>query len=191
MVRRSGICGGLPHVRVVGHASCHRDCRRRGKPGRLLLVSRLTPSSRRRRRSRCSWNRCRREPTPRPRSGPACKTPCSVAVPAPDAGFSVTFTMPQVPAGHGSGPGDPQSPAISTTPATTTDRAQPGGRGAQAGRAAAERCRKPMRPKKPKQPKAAAAPAAASPFPNPPPLPAAPPAARLDFLRRIAELCGL
>ena len=25
--------------------------------------------------------------------GPGCKTPCSVAVPAPDAGFTVTFTM--------------------------------------------------------------------------------------------------
>src|SRR5947208_14784710 len=27
--------------------------------------------------------------------GPACKTPCSVDVPAPDAGFSVTFAMPK------------------------------------------------------------------------------------------------
>src|SRR3984893_12208141 len=25
--------------------------------------------------------------------GPGCKTPCSVAVPAPDAGFSVTYTL--------------------------------------------------------------------------------------------------
>src|SRR4030088_1929659 len=25
--------------------------------------------------------------------GPSCKTPCSVAVPAPDAGFSVTYTL--------------------------------------------------------------------------------------------------
>jgi hypothetical protein len=25
--------------------------------------------------------------------GPGCKTPCSVSVPAPDSGFSVTFTM--------------------------------------------------------------------------------------------------
>jgi hypothetical protein len=27
--------------------------------------------------------------------GPACKTPCSIDVPAPDAGFSVTFAMPR------------------------------------------------------------------------------------------------
>src|SRR5580704_8537626 len=25
--------------------------------------------------------------------GPSCKTPCSVSVPAPDTGFSVTYTM--------------------------------------------------------------------------------------------------
>src|SRR4030081_3195702 len=25
--------------------------------------------------------------------GPGCKTPCSVAVPAPDSGFSVTYTL--------------------------------------------------------------------------------------------------
>ena len=39
--------------------------------------------------------------------GPGCKTPCSVAVAAPDAGFSVTFALRKVPAGHRSGPGDP------------------------------------------------------------------------------------
>src|SRR3954470_9784068 len=27
--------------------------------------------------------------------GPGCKTPCTVSVPAPDAGFSVTFTLPR------------------------------------------------------------------------------------------------
>src|ERR1700681_905715 len=27
--------------------------------------------------------------------GPGCKTPCSVAVPAPDAGFAVTYTLPR------------------------------------------------------------------------------------------------
>jgi len=26
--------------------------------------------------------------------GPACKTPCAIDVPAPDAGFSVTFASP-------------------------------------------------------------------------------------------------
>src|SRR6185312_3579313 len=27
--------------------------------------------------------------------GPGCKTPCSVSVPAPDAGFAVTFLLPR------------------------------------------------------------------------------------------------
>jgi hypothetical protein len=27
--------------------------------------------------------------------GPSCKTPCSVSVPAPDTGFSVTFNLPK------------------------------------------------------------------------------------------------
>jgi hypothetical protein len=27
--------------------------------------------------------------------GPGCKTPCSVSVPAPDTGFSVTYTLPR------------------------------------------------------------------------------------------------
>ena len=48
--------------------------------------------------------------------GPACKTPCSIDVPAPDAGFSVTFAMPKfqpvtVPVQVIRNPGDSTSPA--------------------------------------------------------------------------------
>ena len=47
--------------------------------------------------------------------GPACKTPCSVDVPAPDAGFSVTFASPKfqpitVPVQVIRNPGDYASP---------------------------------------------------------------------------------
>src|SRR5436305_4426627 len=48
--------------------------------------------------------------------GPGCKTPCTVAVPAPDAGFSVTFTLPKfqpatVPVQVNHIPGDFTTPA--------------------------------------------------------------------------------
>ncbi len=48
--------------------------------------------------------------------GPGCKTPCSIDVPAPDAGFSVTFAMPKfqpvtVPVQVIHNPGDFSSPA--------------------------------------------------------------------------------
>src|SRR5262245_50341234 len=48
--------------------------------------------------------------------GPACKTPCSIDVPAPDAGFSVTFAMPKfqpvtVPVQVIRNPGDATGPA--------------------------------------------------------------------------------
>ena len=48
--------------------------------------------------------------------GPACKTPCSIDVPAPDAGFSVTFASPKfqpvtVPVQVIRNPGDFASPA--------------------------------------------------------------------------------
>jgi hypothetical protein len=89
--------------------------------------------------------------------GPACKTPCSVQVPAPDAGFSVTFAMPKfepvtVPVQVIRNPGDYASPAttiIEPSPvfAELKPAAQP------------PKARRPMRPKK--QPKAAAAPAVA------------------------------
>src|SRR5712671_896751 len=52
--------------------------------------------------------------------GPACKTPCSVAVPAPDSGFSVTFNLPRyasatVPVQVIRNPGDFASPATTMT----------------------------------------------------------------------------
>jgi hypothetical protein len=102
--------------------------------------------------------------------GPACKTPCSLNVPAPDAGFSVTFAMPKfqpvtVPVQVIRNPGD------FTTPASTTIEPSPVFAELKPA-APPPKVRKPMRPKKPKPPKAAAAPAAASPFPNPAPQPA-------------------
>jgi hypothetical protein len=106
--------------------------------------------------------------------GPACKTPCSVAVPAPDSGFSVTFNLPKfqpvtVPVQVIRNPGDFANPATTLTdPNPVFAELRPAGPPPKA-------ARKPMRPKKPKPPKpAAAAPAAGSPFPNPaaPPPPA-------------------
>src|ERR1700691_3513240 len=48
--------------------------------------------------------------------GPGCKTPCSVTVPAPDTGFSVTYTLPRfqpatVPVTVVHNPGDFANPA--------------------------------------------------------------------------------
>src|SRR5271163_655853 len=48
--------------------------------------------------------------------GPGCKTPCSVSVPAPDSGFSVTYTLARfqsatVPVQVIRNPGDFTSPA--------------------------------------------------------------------------------
>ena len=106
--------------------------------------------------------------------GPACKTPCSVEVPAPDAGFTVTFAMPRfqpatVPVQVIRTPGDVTSPAtVLVEPNPVFAELKPA--------ASPPTARKPMRPKKkPNAPKAAAAPAAASPFPSPAP---AQPAAR-------------
>ena len=79
--------------------------------------------------------------------GPGCKTPCSVSVPAPDAGFTVTFDAAQVPAGHRPGPGDPQSRRF-RHPRLDHHRSKPGIRRTETRRPAA--AAKPMRPKKPK-----------------------------------------
>jgi hypothetical protein len=88
-------------------------------------------------------------------AGPGCTTPCSLAVPAADSGFSVTFTKAKfepvtIPVQVVNVPGDFSTPA-----STSIDP-------------------NPVRPKKPKPPQgAAAAPAAAgSPFPTPAPPPA-------------------
>jgi hypothetical protein len=96
--------------------------------------------------------------------GPACKTPCSVSVPAPDAGFTVTFALPRfqpvtVPVQVIRNPGDFANPATTVVePSPVFAELKPAG--------PPPKVRKPMRPKKPKP---AAAPAAASPFPNPAP----------------------
>ena len=99
--------------------------------------------------------------------GPACKTPCSIDVPAPDAGFSVTFASPKfqpvtVPVQVIRNPGDFASPATTIIePSPVFAELKP--------TAPPPKARKPMRPK-PKKPKAAAAaPAPGSAFPNPAP----------------------
>lgn len=106
--------------------------------------------------------------------GPGCTTPCTVAIPAADSGFSVTYTMNKflpvtVPVQVINHPGD------FTTPASTTIDPNP----VVAELKPAGPPPKPVRrPAKPKKPKPAAAAPAASPFPNPtpPPPPAAAPA---------------
>ena len=109
--------------------------------------------------------------------GPGCKTPCSVSVPAPDAGFAVTFALPRfqpvtVPVQVIRNPGD------LTTPATTIIEPSPVFAELRPA-APPPKVRKPMRPKKPKKPKAAAEPAAGgSPFPAPAAAPATAPATR-------------
>jgi hypothetical protein len=102
-------------------------------------------------------------------SGPGCTTPCSVAVPVADAGFSVTFTKNKfqpvtIPVQVVNIPGDFSTPASTNIdPNPVVAELRPAGPPPKA-------ARKPMRPKKPKA--AAAAPAAAgSPFPTPTPAP--------------------
>ena len=91
--------------------------------------------------------------------GPACKTPCSVEIPAPDAGFSVTFASPKfqpvtIPVQVIRNPGDFASPATTVIdPSPVFAELQPV--------APPPKVRKPMRPKK--TPKAATAPAAPAP----------------------------
>jgi len=98
-------------------------------------------------------------------NGQTCRTPCSVAVPAGEAGFSVTFAMNKfqpatVPVQVINNPGD-----LSTAASTTVDpnpviaELKPIGPPP-----------KPVRAK-PKKPKPASASASGSPFPNSPPPP--------------------
>jgi hypothetical protein len=88
--------------------------------------------------------------------GPACKTPCSVDVPAPDAGFSVTFASPRfqpvtVPVQVIRNPGEYASPPTTVIePSPVFAELQPA--------APPPKARKPMRPKKQNPSKAAAAP---------------------------------
>src|SRR4030088_222858 len=101
--------------------------------------------------------------------GPGCKTPCSVAVPAPDSGFSVTYTFNKfqpapVPVQVIHIPGDFSTPASTTIdPNPVVAELQPAGPPPRA-------ARKMLRPKKPKPPRGAAAPAGA-PEPSPTPAP--------------------
>jgi hypothetical protein len=102
-------------------------------------------------------------------AGPGCKTPCSVAVPVSDAGFTVTYTMNKfqpttVQVQVINNPGDfttPPSTVIDPNPVVA--ELKPAGPPPKAIRA------KPKQPKPPKPPKTTAAPAAGSPFPPPPP----------------------
>ena len=103
--------------------------------------------------------------------GPGCKTPCSVAVPAPDSGFSVTYTLNKfqpatIPVQVIRIPGDFSTPASTTfDPNPVVAELQPAGPPPKAAPKAV-----PKR-KKPKPPTGTAAAPAGSPFPNP----AAPP----------------
>ncbi len=104
--------------------------------------------------------------------GPGCKTPCSVAVKVPEAGFSVTYTMNRfqavtIPVQLVQG--DPAT----VNPNPVVAELQPAG-------PPPKPVRKRVKPRKPKPPKAAPAPAAGSPFPSQEQAPAAdapPPAA--------------
>ncbi len=107
--------------------------------------------------------------------GPGCKTPCSVAVPASDSGFSVTYTLNKfqpatVPVQVIRIPGDLSTPASTTVdPNPVVAELQPAG-------PPPKPVQKMLRPKKPKKPKgvAAAPPPGGSPFPAPPPAPPPP-----------------
>src|ERR1700716_1435408 len=99
--------------------------------------------------------------------GPGCKTPCSVAVPAPDAGFSVSYTLNKfqpttVPVQVVHIPGDFSTPASTTLdPNPVVADLQPAGPPPKAARKAV------LKPKKPKPPKGTAAAPEGSPFPDP------------------------
>ena len=105
--------------------------------------------------------------------GPGCKTPCSVDVPAPDAGFSVTYTLNRfqsatIPVQVIRNPGDFATPASTITdPSPVFAELQPAGPQSRAARTVMHK------PRKPKPPNGAAG-SAGSPFPEPG---AAPPAA--------------
>jgi hypothetical protein len=94
--------------------------------------------------------------------GPGCKTPCSVSVAPPDAGFTVTYALPKfqsatIPVQVLRNPGD------LTTPATTTINPNP----VFAQLAPIGPPPKAHGPKKKKKPKPAAPDSADSPFPDP------------------------
>jgi len=96
-------------------------------------------------------------------TGQTCKTPCSVSVPAPDTGFSVSFGLPKfhpetVPVQVVNIPGDFGSPdVLKVEPNPVVAQLRPAGPPPKPIRA---------KPKKPKPPKTTQAPAG-SPFPDP------------------------
>jgi hypothetical protein len=103
--------------------------------------------------------------------GPGCRTPCAVAVSAPDSGFSVAYTLNKFqPATVAVQvvriPGDFANPGSTTLdPNPVVAELQPAGPPPKAAR------KRILKPKKPKPPKGAAAPAEA-PLPEPAPTPA-------------------
>ena len=111
--------------------------------------------------------------------GPGCKTPCTAAVPIPDGGFTVTFTMngfqpATVPVQVTKFPGDFTSPAsVNIEPNPVFAELRPAG-------PPPKPKKKIMRPKRPKPPKGAAAAPADSAFPAPAPgaVPPPPPPSR-------------
>ena len=118
--------------------------------------------------------------------GPGCKTPCSVAVPAADGGFTVTYTLNKflpvtVPVQVINIPGDFSTPASTTIdPNPVVAELKPAGPPPKAGSQAAAEA------EKAETAAGCAAAPAASPFPAPPP--PAPPA---DRVRRTRRGCGL
>lgn len=95
--------------------------------------------------------------------GPGCKTPCSVAVQAPDSGFAVTYTLNKfqpmtIPVQVIRTPGDSTTPASTTfDPNPVVAELQPAGPPPRAAR------KKVLKPKKPKGTPTPGA----SPFPDP------------------------
>lgn len=99
--------------------------------------------------------------------GPGCKTPCSVAVTAPDSGFSVTYTLNKfqpatIPVQVVRIPGDFSTPASTTLdPNPVVAELQPAGPPPKAAR------KKVLKPKRPPKGTAAVPAPAGSPFPDP------------------------
>lgn len=99
--------------------------------------------------------------------GPRCKTPCSVAVQSPDAGFSVTYTLNKfepmtIPVQVIRTPSDPTTPAtMIADPNPVVAELQPASPPPKAA------ARKVLKPKKPKAQKGMAAAPAGAPFPDP------------------------
>jgi hypothetical protein len=102
--------------------------------------------------------------------GPGCKTPCSIALAAPDSGFTVTYTLNRfepvtVPVQVINVPGDLTTPgSLTIDPSPVFAELRPAG---PPPRGARKQMPPPKKPKKPKN----GAPAAASPFPEPAPPP--------------------